>query len=203
MKWKAGPYCSGASPALKLGRKVQGDIGGRLSPNQRAAAAGRPYSEIQVNPTQLPYDPPNSVHPSPGPESTPHHTASHPTQRASRPLTWWAIGISLAMRSSPDSTWSRTPCKANCWPGGWRVPSMFPLPQSLFLQMGKPRPKELGWLYQGHSNSEAETFITPTPLTWKKEKILASGRGFCIQQYFHASHKKENSNGLFNTHTLS
>lgn len=195
---------SGASPALKLGRKVQEtQEGGSAKSEGSCCRQTLLWDPGQSQATSL-WPPTQSI---PVQAQSPHITqlSTLPKGRAA-PLTWWAIGISLATSSSPDSTWSKTPCKANCWLErvGGGVSSMFPLPQSLFLQTAKPRPKELGWLYQGHSNSEdEETFITPTPLTWKKEEILASGRGFYIQQYFHASYKKENSNGLFNTHMLS
>ena len=74
---------SGASPALKLGRKVQetqeggsAQIRGQLL---QADLTLRPRSI----PSNLPMTP-NSIHPSAGPEPT-HHTAIHPTQRASSP----------------------------------------------------------------------------------------------------------------------
>ena len=64
-----------SQPCSKAWEKSTGDTGGRLSPNQRAAVAGRPYSETQANPKQLPYDP--QLNPS---QSRPraHTSHSHP-----------------------------------------------------------------------------------------------------------------------------
>ena len=165
MKWKTRPYCNKALGRERVECQLcskalepsTGDAGGRPSPSQRAAATGRPYSETQLNPERL--SPWPQLKPSQsGPRgiTTITQSAGHPIRRASSP---WPGG-------QPASVWRwaspQTPHRQGLLTrltahlgGVFRVP----FPQTLCLQMGKPRPRELGWLYQGHSDSRGRTLF--------------------------------------------
>lgn len=137
-----GMKAMGCRPCARAREPSTGDTGARPSPSPSGAAAGRPssaWSDCTLRPSQplsnFPHDP-SSTHPSPGQE------ASLPADLAKG----WTAWVILAMDSSPNSTWSRTPQEADCSPRGIIHD---PIPQIPSLQMVKLRLKELGWLWPG------------------------------------------------------